>query len=254
MQNPNSDSLNHQHATFPGFPATLERVSWQFPSIINGYAHTLTGAEFKVLWYVLRHTYGWQKSFDKLSISQICNGIKRKKDGTYLDKGTGLSRKWAWKSVTQLEEKGFIVIKRQRGEVNEIYPYITTDHSDKYYSSIVENTTPAVVVNTPTINNIPINIANNITTLNNNNQGNKFSSIKEITQIEFQLIAKEYQVPLSFVVSKFDDLQNFCLSKDRVYKNYLAALRNFVKQDSIKIRKEAAEHVSKRGIDARHIK
>src|SRR3990167_1889968 len=111
MKKANNDSL-YKHTVFPGFPATLERASWQFPSIINGYAHSLTGGEFKILWYILRHTYGWQKNCDRLSISQICNGIKRKKDGTYLDKGTGLSRSWAIKTLNRLEEKGFVRIAK----------------------------------------------------------------------------------------------------------------------------------------------
>ncbi len=81
----------------------------------------------------------------------------------------------------------------------------------------------------------------------------KHSSLTSIGEAEFQQIAEDYQVPLSFVISKFDDLQNYCLSKGKKYKDYLAALRNFVKQDAIRIGKEASEHVSKRGIDARHI-
>ncbi len=81
----------------------------------------------------------------------------------------------------------------------------------------------------------------------------KHSSLAGLSETEFQQIANDYQVPLSFVISKFDDLQNYCLSNGKKYKDYLAALRNFVKQDAIRIGKEASQNVSKRGIDARNL-
>lgn len=104
---------------FPGFPAYLEKSYWQFPSIINGHVHDLTGAEFKVLWYILRHTFGWQKSSDYISIPQICEGIKRK-DGTYLDKGTGLSYVWARKTLDSLERNGFISLEKDTGKTTKV--------------------------------------------------------------------------------------------------------------------------------------
>jgi len=109
---------------FPGFPRELEKSYWQFPTIINGHAHSLTGAEFKVLWYILRHTFGWQKTTDRLSLSQICNGIK-KRNGEHFDKGTGLSKPWVIKATKTLERKGFIKVKRSKGKSNEITLMIT---------------------------------------------------------------------------------------------------------------------------------
>ena len=72
----------------------------------------------------------------------------------------------------------------------------------------------------------------------------KNSSIKSITDIEINEIAEKYNVPIPFVHSKYDDLINYCESKGKRYKNYYAALCNWVKQDAMKIRKEA-EHGSK---------
>lgn len=112
------------HKKFPGFPASLEKAYWQFPSIINGYVNVLTGAEFKVLWYVLRHTFGWQKSADEISISQICEGI-RKKNGECLDKGTGLSRSSAIRSLSSLRKKGFIFLDKRTGGVTIVSLNIT---------------------------------------------------------------------------------------------------------------------------------
>jgi len=82
----------------------------------------------------------------------------------------------------------------------------------------------------------------------------KYSSLKDIGEVEFQQVADFYKVPLAFVRSCYDDLVNYCGAHGKVYKNYYLALRNFAKKDAIKIRKEVSERVSKRGIDARGIK
>jgi len=54
----------------------------------------LSGAELKVLLYLMRRTFGFKKDSDSISLSQICRGISRK-DGTALDHGTGLSQSTA---------------------------------------------------------------------------------------------------------------------------------------------------------------
>ena len=82
----------------------------------------------------------------------------------------------------------------------------------------------------------------------------KYSSLRDIGEEEIKQVADLYQVPLPFVVSCYDSLVNYCEAHGRKYKNYLAALRNFVKNDALKIRREVSDHVSKRGIDARNVK
>ena len=62
---------------------------------------------------------------------------------------------------------------------------------------------------------------------------------KKPNEEEMQKIAEDYQVPLSFVLSKWDDLENWCAAGGKKYKDYLAALRNWVKKDAINIKKEA---------------
>lgn len=70
---------------------------------------------------------------------------------------------------------------------------------------------------------------NNIKCLKRNN---KYSSLKDIGEVEFQLVADQYKVPVSLVKSSYEDLTNYCQAHGRRYKNYLAALRNFVKKDA----------------------
>jgi len=69
----------------------------------------------------------------------------------------------------------------------------------------------------------------------------RFSSLSDITETEIQQVAKDYQVTPAFVRNCFDDLKNYCDSKGKRYKNYLAALRNFVKGDLNHGAKNAAQ-------------
>jgi len=126
---------------FPGFPP--ERQYWQFPTIINGHVNLLSGTEFKVLWYILRHTFGYQKDEDAISIPQIMNGIK-KKDGTIIDSGTGIKhRQTVVKALKRLAKMGFISRKSQggKGKANIFRP-------------IIQNTTPPTEYTPPPLRNI----------------------------------------------------------------------------------------------------
>jgi len=69
----------------------------------------------------------------------------------------------------------------------------------------------------------------------------KHGSITSITEEEMLALAVDYDVPLPFVRSKYDDLQNYCQRTGRVYKDYLAALRTFVKGDAMKRREDHAK-------------
>jgi phage replication O-like protein O len=73
----------------------------------------LSGAELKVLLYIMRRTFGFKKDRDNISLNQICNGISRK-NGTIVDRGTGLSKASAVRALTSLEEKRIIVRSRRR--------------------------------------------------------------------------------------------------------------------------------------------
>lgn len=84
----------------------------------------LSGAELKVLLYIIRRTYGFQKIADAISVSQMAEGIK-KLDGTILDRGTGLSRISVIRAVGQLVGRGLIIKVRnydeRRGDMANSY-------------------------------------------------------------------------------------------------------------------------------------
>ena len=68
----------------------------------------LSGAELKVVLYVARRTYGFGKESDNISLNQMAEGMQRR-DGTILDRGTGLSRSTVKTACTSLVERGFLL-------------------------------------------------------------------------------------------------------------------------------------------------
>ena len=83
----------------------------QIPDLIlDSWMSELSGAEFKVLMYVARRTYGFRRESDEISIDQMADGIVTR-DGRRLDGGTGLSRNTVAKTVADLVSKGVLIRK-----------------------------------------------------------------------------------------------------------------------------------------------
>jgi hypothetical protein len=88
---------------FPGFPKEPATNYWPYPKVLNGYWHKLTGSEQKVLDYILRHTWGFKKTADKISLTQFIKGVKN------CDLGCGIkSRPTLVKALNGLVKKRFI--------------------------------------------------------------------------------------------------------------------------------------------------
>ncbi len=88
----------------------------------------LTHAELKVLLYIIRRTYGFQKDSDSISLGQIANGIvlrRGERKGERLDGGAGIDKRTAQRTVKSLESKGLIIVGRKRTEdvYNEVNVY-----------------------------------------------------------------------------------------------------------------------------------
>jgi len=66
----------------------------------------------------------------------------------------------------------------------------------------------------------------------------KYGDLSLLTDDNFEDISIKYQVPISFVKSKYDDLVNWHEKNPQknYYKNYLSALRDWVKRDALKIK------------------
>src|SRR6266516_5042669 len=68
----------------------------------------LSGAELKVLLYIIRRTFGFKKDSDNISLNQMLHGITTK-EGEVLDRGTGLSKKTLLETIKSLVEKNLII-------------------------------------------------------------------------------------------------------------------------------------------------
>src|SRR5436309_14190885 len=68
----------------------------------------LSGAELKVLLYIIRRTFGFKKGSDRISKAQLERGIQRA-DGTVVDYGTGLSRRAIRLAVYDLVERNILL-------------------------------------------------------------------------------------------------------------------------------------------------
>jgi phage replication O-like protein O len=68
----------------------------------------LSGAELKVLLYIIRRTFGFKKERDRIALSQMVGGIVTR-DGRVLDRGTGLHKGTVITALRSLREKGIIL-------------------------------------------------------------------------------------------------------------------------------------------------
>ena len=73
----------------------------------------LSGAELKVLLYVIRRTFGFKRDSDSISLSQMLNGV-RTRDGAALDRGAGVSKPTLLQALRSLEERQIIETERRR--------------------------------------------------------------------------------------------------------------------------------------------
>jgi len=88
---------------FPGFPKEPSNNYWPYPKALNGWWHALTGSEQKVLDYILRHTWGFKKTADRISYSQFIGGIRNCDKGCGIVSPTTLSN-----AIKGLIDKGFV--------------------------------------------------------------------------------------------------------------------------------------------------
>jgi Bacteriophage replication protein O len=102
---------NHKHFrgyTKPNYtPVPDELFDEQLPD--------LSGAELKVLLYIIRRTFGFKKESDNISLNQLLHGITTKED-VVLDRGTGLSKKTLLDTLRNLIEKNLILSERRRSK------------------------------------------------------------------------------------------------------------------------------------------
>lgn len=112
--------MKHQFGGFEEPQANFTRIPNAFleaMSIID------TLGEMKVVYYILRHTWGFQDEVKRITLDEFQYGRKRK-DGTRLDSGTGLSKPTIIDGLSRAEQHGFIEVEvddRDAARVKKFY-------------------------------------------------------------------------------------------------------------------------------------
>src|SRR3954465_9258610 len=102
-------NARHSKSTFRGFRSpTYTQVP---DELFDALLPDLSGAELKVLLYIIRRTFGFKRDSDTISLSQMLNGITRR-DGTVLDRGVGLSKPTLLQALRSLSEQEIIFTER----------------------------------------------------------------------------------------------------------------------------------------------
>ncbi len=106
----------------------------------------LSGAELKVLLYIIRRTFGFKRESDNISLSQMLGGLKSS-DGRILDRGVGITKKTLLGALDSLEARNVIIRSRrqsaQRGNEPTAYRLNVLAQTYRQHSSANVTTRPA---------------------------------------------------------------------------------------------------------------
>lgn len=109
---------------FKGFSIPRSNYSMLPHAFIDLMGEDMDGSELKVTIYILRHTWGYQE-FDlpkRITIDEFCNG-RKKKDGTRMDKGTGLSDQSVRNGLEAAIKRGTVVMTEDATDKGRIKRY-----------------------------------------------------------------------------------------------------------------------------------
>lgn len=197
----------------------------------------LGGTELSIILCIIRKTWGWSKKEDWISLTQF-------------EKYTKRSRQTIVNAINQLVKKNILVKKTIPG-IKTVYGF--NKNFSSWEHQLVKKTVPVQKTSTTSKENCTGLVKKTRPTKDTIQKKllqKKYASIKSLNNDIFEEISKKYNVPLAFVLSKLEDLQNYCSRKGKKYKNYKAALEFFVKKDAIERIDNAKKSNYKTAIDA----
>ncbi len=186
----------------------------------------LSGAELKVLLYIIRRTFGFKKDSDNISLKQICHGITTK-EGEVLDKGTGLSLSTVQLALKGLIEKQSVITVRNRskekGDQPTTYSLNVLPHTGNRQGGIPEignggyrkSVTQETVLQQTDIQHRNSNnkLANSISNRNKDSHG--FAPMENLLKGKFtknvdrQEIPETIKVTIDEISNEFGEKRNF---------------------------------------------
>ena len=124
--------------------------STQVPDVIlDHWMAALSGAEFKIVLYVVRRTYGFRRASNDISLAQMAAGIVTR-DGRRLDSGTGLNKDTVTKAVATLIDKGILLRARHTDERGRDLPSTYSINLATGFGREGQNILPGVGKSDPT--------------------------------------------------------------------------------------------------------
>lgn len=165
-----------------------------------------------------------------------------------------LSNRWQWNERTA---KRFISWLENRGMIHyksdNVCSYISINNYDAYQYSTEQTTEQSTEQSAERLpSRVQTNKKDKI-----EKKENKYPNPSSVTEIDLEEIATRYQVPLSFVKSKYEDMVIWAESAPNNPKlrgrNWRLTLMRFVKDDAIKIKQGGQYADRKRGIDATNL-
>lgn len=166
---------------------------------------------------------------------------------------TGLTAKELNESMEHLQEKaiyteGWVIIKNyakynpMRNPSVEIAKQKQEDTLPEKIREAYENFIPcrhpAYTLSTPcsdhaTPSKVTVPVTETVTVMEIEKiKKNKYNTYDSLGQPELEAIAEKYHLKLEFVQDCHDDMGNWLKSKGKTYKDYYAALANWVKRDA----------------------
>jgi phage replication O-like protein O len=183
----------------------------------------LHGNEWKIVHFIMRKTWGWHKKEDRISLTQ-------------LQIGTNLPRPTVNKVIKKLVAQRLLVACRlPSGNSYQIQKDYSLWTSSVHTTGSVQATT-LVASTLPFASSVHATHKRNYT--KETIQKIERPKISELNDTHFEPIAQKYNVPISFVRSKYDDMVNWHESSGKQKKDWIATLRGFVKEDAVKVRKD----------------
>ena len=196
----------------------------QIPNVFfDEWLGDLGKGELKVLLYVMRRTYGFQKNKDRISLSQLQTGIKN------LDQGTKLGRMTLMRAITNLEEIGMLKVDREN--MTNMYS-LNLDYVGSTKTELVPKryqTSTKTILEVVPKQNTQKKEKESI----QKKEENSLNFLKEIPEEQLSKLTKKYKVGISQVTLKGEQLYNYVVQtgKEKKYKNFKALLENALLKD-----------------------
>ena len=218
------------------------------------YSFPFTAREFKVIFFVIRKTWGWHKTEDHISYTQVADACS-------------ITRRNAIYTVNSLVSKQALVITK--GYINTIK--FNTDYEKWVVPEITplvsEQALPSVGTSTRVVSEQALKLVPNPTPTKERNiilqnkliqkKEKKIFSPPNLEDSDFLFIAEKYQVPIAFVKSKYDDMLLWIESRPDNPKlkgrDWNKTLMKFVKDDAVKIFEKQKGDPTRRVVDARSL-